>query len=660
MAKKQQAEQPAAELDPNVFTEEAAGELNNQENGTQAEDATIAEDSVSAKSKDSSPETSTVETVEENEAPALGKDSENSGSNSQASREFANIAIDHISLDACNSASVPEPSKDSALDGKTDEAPALGESSASVESAFVPAADSVDLHAETVVSAETTEAPLETPSACLLLPLDKLDSLANVRLMLETPEYKKAPGQFEHLQKAIAEFTAMLNFDEDNIDSFSDDLIDRLEELFPKEPPMNRSQMADRLVFAILTAHLKKRELEQKANQELLSKTMEPSVAAKWAATLLRPIQLTHNNKHVISARFNEIVRRLGARKAISKSWRDKATLFYPGLNDADDKAEYDKEYKEHSKEYRNASSSVNPDMDVLVRVCERIQSDHPWIDVGHYIEHCFDQIPRDAEPEPKPDKKEKEPRDLPGQQKIDFKVKDDGSTAEPASECVTEKVDDVDKALAEKDKAVEVDTPVEEASTDCAQECLEQAIADGELPADIGAVDAYQMENFVRLANASTLKADQENLLEVVRLAKILGMDGEQLKERFMIGEQFNVTRQQVEKVKQEIQLKLSGFYLELADLATDLDESCQAHIEEIIGFALQMEIPGDELKARFEHPLIPSYGEENLKLVAEKIEADYLAFADKNSPPEKKPEAKQDKRPVAERKKAASKKKK
>lgn len=372
---------------------------------------------------------------------------------------------------------------------------------------------------------------------------------------------------------------------------------------------------------------------------------------------------LSSNTRHIVSARFNQMNLRLGQRISILNSWQSKAQTFFPHLNDVDDKSDYDKEYKEFSKAYRVASSQVNSDMKLAIKALEDIQADHPHIDVGFYIEHAFEPASlRDVDQTPRPDKKEKGDRELPGQQKIDFKVKDDGSQAEPASECVTEKVDpaNIDEELAKRDsepvqagdcegampeidvtqamidtltqklkvkkkvlndmwaaagnaeaetdeqklavaKAVLFDLQQMELeadkgkspSTDCAQECLEKAIEAGELPANIGSVEMTEHQEY-------------------------------------------------------------------LFDMLDDLDAECSDYLSKIVGFAIQMDMPDDELKARLEHPLIPTFGAENLATVCDKLENDYLAFTDKNSPPEKSAKAKQDKRPKAERKKTAGSKKK
>lgn len=547
-----------------------------------------------------------------NEAPALGKDSENLGSNSQVSESSANTVGETSTQEGSSNASAPEQSKDSELDAKTDEAPeidlsgnpvdvivalvgienvnqeavkefkdfceapALGESSVSAESASVPAADSVDMHAETVVSPCTTEAPDLVPG--FSLPFAQI---------YETPAYQRLIEQTDFDLDGAK--TLLLQAMDKPIQYFwklQDAAIDRLnaEGFVPPD--------SGRIAKTVSIWQLNHENVLRV--EALMSPAVAEAVEAMVAYDERERIELKHNNKSVVSARFNEIVKRLGSRKAISKSWRDKATFYYPGLNDADDKAEYDKEYREHSKEYRNASWSVNPDMDVLVRVCERIQADHPVIDVGYYIEHCFDQVPRDAEPEPKPDKKEKEQRDLPGQQKIDFKVKDDGSQAEAASECEVTQIapQDIDNELAKRDEEA-LPSIAEGAFENCAQECLEQAIEAGELPADIGAVDLTEHQSY-------------------------------------------------------------------LFDVLNDLDDECSDYLTRIINYAARMHMSDSELKTRLEHPLIPTYGAENLATVCDKLENDYLAFADKNSPPEKEPKAKQAKRPVAERNKAAAKKKK
>lgn len=137
----------------------------------------------------------------------------------------------------------------------------------------------------------------------------------------------------------------------------------------------------------------------------------------------------------IMSHTFNLIEDRLGQRVSVARNYEH---LGKPFLNDADSAQEFQKSYKEYSKQYRHACWNMNQDMKALILALKTIQAEHPYIDVGKYIDGCYGKVPQEAKPVPTEEKREKAPEKIPGQLDIPFPAKDDKSTAEPASECVT------------------------------------------------------------------------------------------------------------------------------------------------------------------------------------------------------------------------------
>lgn len=152
----------------------------------------------------------------------------------------------------------------------------------------------------------------------------------------------------------------------------------------------------------------------------------------------------------VMSYYFSQIEENSRKRSDISMSWHERRGL--PALNDSDDKSDFDKEWKEHSKNYREASRNSEADMRVLIGSLRDIQAENPNLDVGAIIDRNFKKV--DREPDAFAPAEYTKPKELPGQQKIDFasKTKDDGSTAEAASDCTTVKGEEAEKKIKEID----------------------------------------------------------------------------------------------------------------------------------------------------------------------------------------------------------------
>lgn len=164
--------------------------------------------------------------------------------------------------------------------------------------------------------------------------------------------------------------------------------------------------------------------------------------------------QNRHLPEKVMSFYFNQIEENSRKRIQISQSWHEFRGL--PSLNDSDDKSEFDKEWKEHSKQYREASRNSESDMRVLIASLRDIQIENPNVDVGAIIDRNFKKI--DRQPDNFTQADFTKPKEIPGQQKIDFssKTKDDGSTAEAASEVTTVKGEEAEQKIKEIDAKAE------------------------------------------------------------------------------------------------------------------------------------------------------------------------------------------------------------
>ena len=120
-----------------------------------------------------------------------------------------------------------------------------------------------------------------------------------------------------------------------------------------------------------------------------------------------------------------------------------------PILTDSEHVKEHGKDIKEMQTEYLNACWLVEYDMRLLLHVLRQFVSDAVLAEAFEYakkdvkfddwLRERLEEIARiETEKAEKSEKKDGQPKDLPGQQKL--KVKDDGSTAEAASECTTSK----------------------------------------------------------------------------------------------------------------------------------------------------------------------------------------------------------------------------
>jgi len=146
----------------------------------------------------------------------------------------------------------------------------------------------------------------------------------------------------------------------------------------------------------------------------------------------------------IVSGRFRYIEEQLATRIRLNNQWRNMSN---PGLNDSDSWTEYQKDYKEYSKQYRHASGNADNHTKVLCLALRNIQIDVPGLDVGNYIENAYLKTPMyealtDSQPVTYSGNvtTTSKPKDLEGQLKLELKgkAKDDGSTAEPAGECTT------------------------------------------------------------------------------------------------------------------------------------------------------------------------------------------------------------------------------
>lgn len=158
--------------------------------------------------------------------------------------------------------------------------------------------------------------------------------------------------------------------------------------------------------------------------------------------------------------------KRIEAEDAIKK-------LKPPHLLSTDAKKNFDTIYKEQREAYLEACLMETRDMQILLAAMNQIESFginvDSWIDLA-WSEKRMDESLEDAiaaidkkaaEEREKAAKSDKRQGDLEGQQKLGIKdgklkVKDDGSEAEPASECTSEKVDpeQLDEELAKRDAA--------------------------------------------------------------------------------------------------------------------------------------------------------------------------------------------------------------
>ncbi len=151
--------------------------------------------------------------------------------------------------------------------------------------------------------------------------------------------------------------------------------------------------------------------------------------------------------ERIRSWHFDYCEEQLGTRLRITRQWKDRKS---PDLNDKEAKSEYDKEYNESSKALREACINRDEHMMAYSATLRNIQIEYPEISVGEIFDRCYEGV----EMLPK-----RNPQDVKGQLKIDLKqgktkkngkVVDDGSEAEPASECVTVSGEQAEKILAD------------------------------------------------------------------------------------------------------------------------------------------------------------------------------------------------------------------
>lgn len=232
--------------------------------------------------------------------------------------------------------------------------------------------------------------------------------------------------------------------------------------------PDKEGQLSNQLKFANLVWKKKdKPTLEQVKKElgfELKKPVPTPTPAAGTPAPVAAPttgqsqsVVGDYRNNVIISAHFHMMEDRLRKREQIRWDWLEKAEVA-PDLQNPESIKKYTKTYNEHRDAYMVASYGVNADQKVLFNALRRIQAENPNMNVGVIVDECYTKVSRYDDSGPVPEKKE-----LPGQQRIDFtnganktgkkgKTKDDGSTAEAASDCKTVKGEEAEKKIKEID----------------------------------------------------------------------------------------------------------------------------------------------------------------------------------------------------------------
>lgn len=239
------------------------------------------------------------------------------------------------------------------------------------------------------------------------------------------------------------------------------------QEIKGNSKPEKEGQVAHEITFCNLVWKKKDKPTVAQVKKELgfdLKKpapTLTPAAAAEEKTGKPSSVAGDYLKNTIVSSHFHLMEDRLRKREQIRWDWLEKAEVA-PDLQNPESIKKYTKTYNEHRDAYMVASYGVNADQKVLFNALRRIQAENPTLDVGVIVDECYTKVSRYDDSGPVPEKKE-----LSGQQRIDFtngankvgkkgRVKDDGSTAEPASEVKTVKGEEAEQKIKEIDAKAE------------------------------------------------------------------------------------------------------------------------------------------------------------------------------------------------------------